>query len=412
MAIPGSLRRTVLPAAAALLSLLVFALSANMLPSVVLRAAAELGVPPKTLAGFHSVQFAAFFLAAAGGGLLADRWGKRRVFTAACLCLMAGAGRWAGAQRLPHVFAATILWGLAGGIFESMSSALLCELFPKRRKLYMNLSQVLYTVGAVGGPWVAGLLLPRGFAWRLLFLGVGAWSGVLLLLFLAGSLPPPHPRDRDPTGEPLLRALRSWTFLSPCLGLFLYVLVESSIAVYANLYLRQVHNAPENWAIYSLSLFWTLMLAGRGFCALLPEHHSYERTIGLLLALSAAGMLLQGVAGSWRASLAVFALCGLLFAGTWPLLVALASVRAGPHHDSLVGLTIAAGALGCIAAPPLMNRLLGGLPPRLVFAVMALPLALAAVLVLRLPARKPAAVYPSEPMPPKGGTRGEGAAYS
>jgi MFS family permease len=102
----------------------------------------------------------------------------------------------------------------------------------------------------------------------------------------------------------------------------------------------------------------------------------------------------------------------LLIAGTWPLLVALASVRAGPHHDSLVGLTIAAGALGCIAAPPLMNRLLGGLPPRLVFAVMALPLALAAVLVLRLPARKPAAVYPSEPMPPKGGARGEGAAYS
>ncbi|MCK5806536.1 MAG: hypothetical protein KAI66_27145, partial [Lentisphaeria bacterium] len=203
-------------------------------------------------------------------------------------------------------------------------------------------------------------------------------------------LSPPQSRERGAM-RPLLRALRSWSFLSPSLSIFLYVLVEASIVVYANLYLRHLHHAPENWAIYTLSLFWALMLVGRGLCALLPERQSYERMVGLLFALSAMGMLLQGMADSWRASVVVFALCGLLFSGIWPLLVALASARAGagPHHASLVGLTIAAGALGCIAAPPLMNALLTWLPERLIFAVLALPLGLAAVFVMWLPARNP-----------------------
>ena len=124
------------------------------------------------------------------------------------------------------------------------------------------------------------------------------------------------------------------------------------------------------------------MLLGRCLCALLPERHSYEQTTGWILIVSAAVMAAQCPAGSWQLSLALFALAGLCLAGGWPLIVAMASARAANHSGTLVGITIAAGSLGCVAAPPLMNLLMRVLPMPLVFVVMAVPLAVAAAGVL------------------------------
>lgn len=369
-----------LPAAAALVSLLVFALSANVLPAALLRASADLAVAPQSLAALASIQFAAFFVSAISAGILADRFGQRQIFLAACALLMAGAVVWAVARQWAHACAGAALWGAAGGVFEGLSSALLCELFPERRKLFMNLSQVFYTAGAVAGPWVAGQFLPRGVDWRLLFVGVGALGALLGLAWLGCRLPAPPPQERA-TLRRLLPELRTAGFLTGCAALFLYVLVESAVAVYANLYLRQAYAAPENWAIYSLALFWGAMLVGRGLCALLPERHSYERTLGALLLLSGGALAAQGLVGIWRASLALFTLAGLAFSGIWPLIVARASKRAARHNASLVGLTVAAGSLGCIAAPPLANALMDLLPLRMLFVALAVPPLLAAVLI-------------------------------
>ena len=228
---------------------------------------------------------------------------------------------------------------------------------------------------------MAGLLLPRGTDWRFLFVGVGVCSGLLLLLYLGCHLPAPEAHERV-TRKRLLAMMRTWSFFTPCLAIFLYVLSESTIVVYANLYLRRAHAAPENWAIYSIAFFWGSMLIGRAVCALLPEHHSYEKTIAVILGASALVMSLQVVVSDWRTSMVLFALAGLILSGGWPLIVALASSRAPNHAASLVGLTISVGAFGCIAAPPLMNVLMNWLPLRLVYVATALPLLLGAVTVM------------------------------
>ncbi|MBF0244362.1 MAG: MFS transporter, partial [Planctomycetes bacterium] len=318
------LRLRILPATAAFLSLFIFALSANLLPAALLRASVDLRVSPQDLAEVFSLQFVAFFLAAGSAGILSEFAGRKRVFLGACLLMLAGTLAWMTARHIAQACLAAALWGAAGGIFEGMSSALLCELFFLRRKLFMNLSQVVYTLGAISGPWLAGRLLPGGLDWRLLFMGVGVLSFLLLLLYLGCRLPPTPPRERiTPAG--LLDILRSWPFLSLCIALFLYVLSETTIVVYANLYLRQVHGAPEDLAIYSMSIFCAAMLIGRGASAFLPEHYSYEKTIAVFLVLSGSAMALQGVSGDWRMSMIAFALAGLVCAGIWPMLVALAS---------------------------------------------------------------------------------------
>ncbi len=377
---PDNARQTIVPAIAAISSLFVFALSANLLPAVLLRASADMEVAARSLAVVYSVQFIAFFLTAATAGIVADRAGKKGVFVCACVLLLVGAFVWGTARHFSQACAAAALWGAAGGILEGMSSALLCDLFPHRRKLFMNISQVVYTIGAVGGPWLAGMLLPAGVDWRVLFVGVGALSALLLVLYLLCHLPPPEPHER-PALNRLWPVIRSWSFAVPCVAIFIYVTLESSVVVYANLYLREAHAAPENWAIYSISLFWFAMMIGRVGCAMLPEHHSYEKTIALLLTLFGVTLALQGVVGSWEASMAVFALTGLASAGAWPLIVGLASSKSGAHSASVVGLTVAVGSLGCVAAPPLVNALMAIVPLKLVFTVLSLPAFLAALLV-------------------------------
>ena len=245
----------------------------------------------------------------------------------------------------------------------------------------MNVSQALYTAGAVLGPVMAGLLLPRGVGWRTLFLGVGM-LGLLLTVGFAFCRFPPSPPPEDTGSAPGAgrRAGIGVPFLASCAALFLYVLSESSVAVYSNLYLRVAHGAPENWAIYSIGLFWLAMLAGRILCTRLPEQHAYERMLTMILGAGAASLVFQGLAGSWRISVLGFAFTGFALAGSWPLLVAKVGAGSGQNAAARIGVMVAVGSLGCVAAPPLMNALFAAVPLRLVYVLAAVPVMLAAVL--------------------------------
>ena len=137
-----------MPAAAGLLSLLVMGASANALPAAIMRAASDFQMAPASLAQAVSVQFAAFLLAAIAGGILADVVGKKVVLQGAGLLTAAGGLLWSVAGGGAMACAASVLLGLGGGILESMGSSVLSDLFPDRRKFFLNLSQVMFCVGA------------------------------------------------------------------------------------------------------------------------------------------------------------------------------------------------------------------------------------------------------------------------
>lgn len=380
MPAPSSANRTS-AAAAASLSLFVFALSANTLPASLMRTAADFGITFQSLAQVSAVQFAGYFFAAVVGGVASDMFGKKLVLRAACLLMTAGAAAWAAAPGRGAAFAGAAVMGLSGGILESMGTSLLSDLYPSRRKLVLNLSQLLYCAGAIAAPFLMAWLLPRGVSWRWFF-GMTAVSGmVLFALYAASDIPRPtreeriHPRAL----HDIARRARFWI---PCLVLFCYVLSENSVIVFANAYLRTVHGAPESWAILSLSLFWASMGIGRLLCALIHEDVCYARLVAGLLTLTAACLAGQRWAATWPVSLLLFALSGLAFSGIWPLIVGMSASWNPRYSGSVLGTTIALGALGCVAAPPLVGVLMARLPGPAVFPVMALPLLLAAALLV------------------------------
>jgi len=185
-----------LPCIAGLASIFVFALSASTVPAALIRASAELHLDPTLLARTLSFQYTAFFVTTLVGGVLADFFGKKVLFVIAAALTALGAAMWGLAGSLAAACLAAAIMGMGGGVLEGLSSALLSDLYPERRKLLLNLSQVFYCLAAIGGPALIGWLMPRGVSWRLFF-GAVALSGLALLLLYAIShipRPPPHQR--------------------------------------------------------------------------------------------------------------------------------------------------------------------------------------------------------------------------
>lgn len=368
-------------AIAALSSLFVFALSSNALPAVLLRAADGLSVGVGTLAQVSAIQFVGFLIAAVVGGIWADHVGKKIVLQAACALLLAGSVVWSLAGSLPLAFVGGALMGLGGGVIESMSSTVLSDMFPDRRKFFLNLSQIFYCLGAVAGPAMMSWLLPLGISWRVCFAGIAVTSLLLVALYSRAELPVPAHDERIHFAA-LKAIVRRRTFVLPCMALFLYVLVEASVIIYGNAYLQTIHHAPERWAIAFLSLFWLGMMLGRWACAAIPERVPYAPLIAALLVVAALSLVLQQWADGWVASLVLLVLTGTAFSGIWPLIVGMSASLNPGYSGTVLGVTIAVGSLGCIASPTLMNTLFAHASARDIFPITALPLLLAAFALL------------------------------
>jgi fucose permease len=367
---------------AACCAMLVFALSAAILPAALLRAAVDLQVATAVLTRVVATQFGAFFISTLVGGLLSERVGKRTILQGGCLLTTAGAGCWTVVDGLAGAHAAAALLGLGGGILESLGSALLADLYPERRKFVLNVTQIAYCAGAASGPAVMAVLLPLGVSWRLFFAGESLLGLVLLLLYRWSPAPRAAGGGQAGLGD-MVRPLRDPVVRLLALALFGYVLSESGLVVGAATYLQVRHQAPEQWAILAITLVWVGMLVGRVLCAALPERLPTGRLVGGLALAGAIALGAQGIVTRWTVSLALFVLAGFAFSGIWPLIVALGVTRQPERSGAAAGVIIATGSLGVVAAPLLISALIGGPVAVLLYPLFAGALLLAAALVYR-----------------------------
>ena len=268
----------------------------------------------------------------------------------------------------------SLAMGMGGGVLESMSSALLCDLFPKKRKLYLNLSQSAYCIGAAAGPYLIGSLLAReNISWRLIFLLLAVMALVLLVLYSLSRIP--KSTDEEAISLQILsRIIGKWSFICPCIVIFLYVFAETVHMVFINYYLRKHFYAPENWAVYGLSIFWLSMTLGRMLCALIPESISYRKILASLMLVSGMLMFSQLFVQQWQVGILIFALTGFVFSGTWPMIIGLTAKINPGYSGTVIGVTVAAGAIGTVVAAPLMGLCFTLLPLPYAFSFASLSL--------------------------------------
>ncbi|MGV4984727.1 MFS transporter [Streptomyces sp. NRAIS4] len=167
----------------------------------------------------YTVVFAGLLLA---GGVIADRWGARRVYTAALGLFAALSVACALAPGAGALIAGRALLGAAGAGLVPASLALLIHLHPDpaRRTRAIGAWAALSGLGAAAGPVLGGALVELG-GWRLVFLVNPPLA--LAALLLARRLPAPPARAGRALDRPGL------VLSTAGLGLLTFGLVEAGI---------------------------------------------------------------------------------------------------------------------------------------------------------------------------------------
>jgi MFS family permease len=397
--------------AAAVLSLASFAASINLVFAALVRMGDEFGVRPELLASISSIYFAAFFLVASASGFFSDRFGAKPPLLFGNLMTVAGGLIFASAHNVPTLVIGAIVMGMGGGATEGMCTALLARIFPGRERFVVGVSQAGYCFGAIVGPYVMGIFLPLGVSWRLFFIPVAVMALVNFGLFVGSRFPERQDAERGRHGDAGTRRLgeretegvlavsqdegsvgaartapaqppilRRPGVLRWCVVVFLYVTAETGLVSFVNIYLSQYRGAPERAAIQAISWFWAVMLVGRLLCSILPPEFADRRLIVGAMIGGAAAVLLTIPMPAWPGALGALLLASFLMAGTWPTIVAKAARDNSDRASTVVGITVAAGSLGCIVAPPVMGYLFVVAPPALAMAAPAIPLLLGSAL--------------------------------
>jgi MFS family permease len=174
-----------------------------------LAAQQRFGVGATALSSFAILQLSVYLVMQVPSGIMADRFGPRRMLGAALLCMALGETLFAFATSLPLAVLGRGLVGL-GDAFTFISVVrLAASWFPRRRFAVLTaLTAMTGSLGQVGGtvPLSAAL---RSFGWTPTFLGTAVLSAALAIVVWWWIADHPAPAmERSSTASPILADLR------------------------------------------------------------------------------------------------------------------------------------------------------------------------------------------------------------
>jgi len=139
-------------------------------------------------------------------GKLSDQYGRRLLFQSAIVIFVLGSVACAFAQDMTQLIAARGLQGIGGGGLFAMSFAIIGDVIPPRdRGRYIGFITSLFTISAVVGPLLGGVIVDHT-SWRWIFL-VNVPIGIVALLVTSSALRVPfvrHSHKIDFAGSAML----------------------------------------------------------------------------------------------------------------------------------------------------------------------------------------------------------------
>ncbi len=363
-------------------AILVIALCAQVFPSFLTRIGGSAGEQGLLLFSM----FILYPVSSVAAGVAADRVGKRAVLAAG---LAAVAVPFALSAAVPDIRVRTLavlLFGLGEGAVESQASALLSDLSPHRERSILNWSQVVFSAGAAGGPFLLALLfsLRTGATLAAVLWACAALCAALAAAFLLDaraeggrSLPARAVRESASSSPAMLDGLRradavenpppsnTPRFAIPGLAvlavaLFLYVAAEMGTASWLAKY-GEVHlGFSPALAPICLTAFWGGLSASRMLAGSLSARVPDGPLLFASLAATLVGQVFSFTVRHPAAALAGFAVTGIGMGAVWPTLVAMAGRRYRRASGTAIGALTASGgvavaviqlAIGWLSAP-------------------------------------------------------------
>jgi len=333
---------------------------------------------PALLETFHWSYGVAGVLLAAGslgsllsnyaGGKLIGRMGPRATLgTGFGLCLVSLA--FFAATPSPALnIALYLLLGLGQGLLEVGVNWAVLRMDAEGRGRPLNVMHGSFSIGAVVGPFVMGVLLSTGVDWALVYRGIAALFAVLFgLVFVLpfGRITPPR---REAGAAPASRQGGAVRYIGFVPMLF-YVGTELGISNWSAEYFVRSFSWKPAAAAFMVSVFWGGLTLGRLGVPLVFRKARPDRLIvvlSLLFSAGAAALAGLGFAGPAASVLAVLSVAAAGLGASCVYTSAITLVGRAYESDPgpAIGLASTGGATGSLLFPFAMSAIASALGVR------------------------------------------------
>ena len=353
--------RQKLAIAAVFFTLTGFAMTTTGIPSLVTTIGAEMAVADSRFGWVFSLQFLCFAVASIIGGRVRRRFGiTDRAMVVIGILVVAAAF---AASHFVSTFFWVVLWiipvGLAGGLTETFACVIVAKLSSDDSSKLLSFAQVFFCAGAVGTPYLIGLMLAADMPWRGILLLLSSFILLIGLFFIAatGSLKSALSQPANPPTSPQTASHRDWTFILLAAGMFLYVSVELAGASWLATYFQRNFELSAADGAWRPGLFWTGVMIGRASLLVLPHRWTvWPPAIMGAVGMAAGTVLIACSPTPFFASGAVL-LYGLSAGPIWPVIVTI-SHNYG-RSTRFTADIIAFGALGAAVGPLIASWIIG-----------------------------------------------------
>jgi fucose permease len=297
---------------------------------------------------------AGFAIFAFAGGMLADRFGKKRVLLLSLAMIAAGALAFAFVQDFASACILVVLMGGGGGCVESLTNAILADVSGEKKRFHLNMIQAFFGIGAFAGPFFTGLCLSSGISWRMIYVATAVIAAAAAAVFAFMRLHAAQAQEKISV-RVLGKLFTDMRFVILCICLALYT--GSEIGAWA--WMATFLKANLAFSIFDSSLavgvFWLAMVAARaGITAIMRKFKT--RTILLVLSFSSAAVTLgSAFVASREMGWVAIVMLGLCYSSIWPLIVSYASERYTSHTGTVFSILVGSGSVGSTLIPILIG---------------------------------------------------------
>jgi fucose permease len=298
---------------------------------------------------------AAYATGSFSGGMLTERFGRRRVLTIATVLIGLGTATLGLVPVWAVVLVAAVPAGFGSGAIDGGVNGLVLDLYPTARGRALNTLHLFFGIGALSSPLVVGRLVESGVPWQAVVVGTAVATIPFAVLWAIVSLP--HGRHRATTiaGEPKVGRLAfRWPLIVLELAIACYVASEIGVS---NWLIRFLEDVPLTTATTSLSLFWGGLAVGRLVSARYSDRFDHLRYATFSALAAGLATIAAVLVPSTAASIALFAVVGFASGPVFPLIIAIGGERHPGRSAAVSGFLTSAAVIGGLIYPPVMGFL-------------------------------------------------------
>lgn len=185
-------------------------------------------------------------------GPFCDRYGYRILLALTCFSMFIGFEGIAYAPSHVILKICVFLFGLGGGAINGATSALISDISEKEKGANLSLLGVFFAIGALGMPFVLGVL-ENQFSYEIILSIIGLATFIMGVFYLLIKFPPPKHAGGLPVAKSL-SLLKDSVLLLIAFFLFFQSAFEGIINNWTTTYLSGYLHISPGRALYALSL--------------------------------------------------------------------------------------------------------------------------------------------------------------